>query len=496
MKLYSWLISFAAGMGGFLFGYEIGIINQLFSMDKFDEMMGFATENSNGSFEESSSAEANITGWITFAFLIGCTVGAAFVSVPLDYVGRKRTIQYAACLFTLGVALQVGASHIDTFYAGRVIGGLGIGQLSATVPLYIAETSPLQIRGRLTAIYQLMITIGIFLASCINSIILTYMSGEAQWRLCVGIQFIPCFFLIFIVFVLPFSPRWLLTKGREDEALNVIALLREGSIDDSEIRQEYNEMRQTVEDEKAIGNAGWMEMLQPGMRNRVTHAVVLQFFQQWTGINIILYFGTQLFENMGFGKANSSVAFIIVNSFINCIFTVPGMWLIERAGRRSLLIWGGVAMACAHFMVCLFVALSFNVLSGLAWGGMVFIFVFVIAFAMAWGPVVWVYQSEIFPPRAAAKGTSCGTVSNWLWNAIISKVIPLVMLRINFYTYLIFGGFCTAMAVYTVVFIPETKGKNLDEIDGLFGYARNNNAYNKDMVRNDSGFDTKENEKL
>jgi len=476
MKLYSWLISFTAGVGGFLFGYEIGIINQVFSMDTFYEIMGLAERDSQGDFVRDSSGElvdsyaaADIKGWITFTFLIGCAAGAAFVSIPLEAIGRKRTIQTSAFLFMIGVALQTAASDIHTFYAGRVISGLGIGQLSATVPLYIAETSPTQIRGRLTSIYQLMITIGIFLASCVNSIILTYMSGMVQWRLAVGIQFIPSAVLIGLVFILPFSPRWLLGKGREEEALAVIARLREAGTEDSAVQSEYNELKANIQAELAIGNATWAELRQPGVRNRVSIAVILQFFQQWTGINIILYFGTTLFKNMGFPKADSSVAFIIVNNFINFVATFPGMWLIERLGRRQLLIGGGFAMAAAHFMITLFVGLSYNQKPSLAWGGMIFIFIFIIAFASTWGPVVWVYQSEIFSPRTSSKGTSVGTVSNWVWNAVISKVIPLILVQIGFYTYLIFAGFGIAMAIYTIFFVPETKGMSADEMDVLFG---------------------------
>jgi len=299
------------------------------------------------------------------------------------------------------------------------------------------------------------------------------MTGTPQWKLAVGLQFIPSFVLIFMVFILPFSPRWLLTKGRSEEALTVIAKLREGSVQDTEIVTEFENLKRTIEEENAVGNAGWSELMQPGIRNRLSIAVILQFFQQWTGINIILYFGTNLFTNMGFPKADSSITFIIVNNFINFIFTFPGMWLIERAGRRSLLIWGGVAMATSHFMITLFVGLSYKE-AGLAWGGMVFIFCFIIAFAATWGPVVWVYQSEIFPARASSKGTSCGTVSNWVWNAIISKVVPLILAQINYYTYLIFGGFGVAMAIFTYMYVPETKGKTTEELDKIFGLAEDN----------------------
>jgi len=319
-----------------------------------------------------------------------------------------------------------------------------------------------------------MITIGIFLASCVNSLILVYMSGDVQWRLAVGLQFVPCAILIGMVFILPFSPRWLLLKKRNDEALTVLARMREVPKDSADIKSEFSILSNQIEEEEAIGSASWSELLEKGTRNRVGIACTLQFFQQWTGINIILYFGSFLFEQMGFPSAQSSVVFVIVNSFINFVATFPGMWLIEKIGRRSLLLYGGVLMAISHFLITLFVGLSFHVDTGLAWGGVVFIFVFIITFSSTWGPVVWVYQSEIFTPRTSARGTSLGSVSNWTWNAVISKIIPLILVKIDFYTYLIFGGFGLAMALFTYIFVPETKGKDAEGINALFGEEQPN----------------------
>lgn len=467
MKFYNWLIAFASGVGGFLFGYEIGIINQIFSMDNFVTTFGIQQYDSSGSLEDTSQA-ADIKGWITFVFLIGCATGAAVVSYPCDYIGRKRTIHEGSAFFIVGCILQTSAHNIGTLYAGRFIGGLGIGQMSAVVPLYISETAQTSIRGRLISIYQFMITIGIFIASCANSVILTYMTGEKEWRLAFGLQLIPAFFLVVIITALPFSPRWLLYKGRIDEARSTLAKLREVPETDATLIEEFEEINKSVEQDRAIGDAAWIELLEPTVLIRVAIGVTLQFFQQWTGINVILYYGTTLFANMGFPSADSSIGFVLADNGINMISTIPGMWLIERVGRRQLFIWGGAAMAFAHYMITMFVGLSDNVHKSLAWGGMVFIFVFIIAFAATWGPVTWVYQSEIFPLRVRAKGTSVSTVSNWVWNAVISKIAPLILKDITFYTYLIFGSFCVVMSLFAVFVVPETKGKSLEEIDEIF----------------------------
>jgi len=467
MKVYSWLIAFASGVGGFLFGYEIGIINQIFTMPNFTTTFGLDYYNSQGQLSSTDDAD-DIQGWITFIFLIGCAVGAAIVSYPCDMIGRKRTIHEGSLFFIVGSILQTSAHNIGTLYAGRFIGGLGIGQMSAVVPLYISETAETEIRGRLISIYQFMITIGIFIASCANSIILTYVTGEPEWRLAFGLQLIPAAFLVFIIAILPFSPRWLLYKGRTDQARTTLAKLREVPETDSKLQVEFDEINRSVEEDRAIGDAKWSELLEPSVLYRCFLGVTLQFFQQWTGINVILYYGSSLFANMGFPAADSSIAFVLADNAINMLATLPGMWLVERTGRRSLLIWGGFVMAFAHYMVCMFVGISDNVDKPAAWGAIIFVFVFIIAFAATWGPVVWVYQSEIFPLRVRAKGTSVSTVSNWTWNAIISKISPIILKDIDFYTYLIFGSFCVAMGIFAIFAVPETKGKSLEEIDEIF----------------------------
>jgi len=466
MKLYNWLIAFAAGVGGFLFGYEIGIINQIFSMDDF--VLRFGIQHYVDGELVDTSGGPDIKGWITFIFLIACAVGAAVVSYPADYLGRKRTIHIGSCFFIIGSILQTSAQKLSMLYVGRFVGGLGIGVMSAVVPLYISETAETHVRGSLISIYQLMITIGIFIASCVNSIILTYATGEKEWRLAFGMQIIPALFLVLIISTLPYSPRWLLFKGRIDEARATLSKLRELPEKDPGFAAEFEEVNASVEADRAIGTARWGELLEPSVLLRLVIGVVLQFFQQWTGINVILYYGTTLFKNMGFSGADSSIAFVIANNAINMLATIPGMWLVERAGRRILFIYGGLIMGFAHFMVTLFVGLSDHGHPSLSWGGIVFIFVFLIAFAGSWGPVVWVYQSEIFPLRVRAKGTSVSTVSNWVWNAIISKIAPIMLANITFYTYLIFGGFCVAMAFFALIFVPETKGKALEEIDEIF----------------------------
>jgi len=293
---------------------------------------------------------------------------------------------------------------------------------------------------------------------------------DSEWRLAFGVQMIPCATMLLVLLSLPFSPRWLMSKGRDSEAIDVLVKLRRGTgRDDERILKEFEEIRSSIEEEVRVGEATWKEMGAPGIRNRVALGVFLQFFQQWTGINVILYYGSSIFKNLNFNDADSSVGFVLANNAINVIFTLPGMWLMERGGRRPLLVYGGLTIMTAHILVTIFGRLSVAPGQGnLAWGSLVFIFVFIVAFSATWGPAVWVYQSEIFPLRVRAKGTSMSTVSNWVWNAIISKIFPFILTDINYYTYIIFAFFGLAMSVFVFLFVFETKGKSLEELDLIF----------------------------
>jgi sugar porter (SP) family MFS transporter len=336
-------------------------------------------------------------------------------------LGRKWTIMLGGISFMVGVAMETVAGNIATLYLGRVVAGAGVGFMSCCVPLYIAETAKTSIRGRLIAVYQFMITIGIFIATCVNSLILKFYGeshGDSEWRLAFGLQFVPCALMLLSLLFLPFSPRWLAYVGRDKEALAVVAQLR-GKPDTAEsVLEEYEEIVTAVNEEKAIGEGTWVELfIDPAVRYRTFLAISLQFLQQWTGINIILYFGSDLYAALGFSEDMSNIGFPLINNAVNMISTLPGMWLIEVIGRKLLMVVGGLGMAVSLALVCVFgeVGDSQGTLDRLGIGAITFILVFTVFFAATWGPVVWVYQSEIFPLRHRAKGTSAGTVSNWTW---------------------------------------------------------------------------------
>ncbi|KAJ3214414.1 hypothetical protein HDU67_001701 [Dinochytrium kinnereticum] len=477
-RVFVWLVAFASSMGGFLFGYEIGIINQILVMRTFNVTFGLTNcedEHIPSTCYDPPDSDFR-KGLITSSFLFGCIIGAGIVSVLADKLGRKPVIMLGGFLFTLGGAIQTFTFTIQVLVLSRVLSGVSIGVLSMSVPLYISETSPPQIRGRLTTIYQLMITFGIFMASCVNGIIFKALPEEShlRWRVAFGMQMLPGVLLSLVMLRMPRSPRWLAEKGRHDEGLATIARLRGLNINDRAIEVEYGAIRASIEFERQIGTATWSELFKPGVRRRLIIGIGNQAWQQWTGINVILYYGSELFGQLGFENIIlSSVVFVIINAFINLVSTIPGMWGVERFGRRPLLIWGGVAMMISHLMVFAFGYVSTNFPKKdyywLSWFAIFGIYGFTISFACTWGPVVWTYQSEIFPLRIRAKGTGLSTMSNWFWNFIIALVAPSIFTQIKFFFYLIFAGCCFLMTLWTLQFIPETRGRTLEEMDDVFG---------------------------
>lgn len=324
-------------------------------MDGFGLQFGMKNHTENGTMV-ATPENADISGWVTFTFLIGCVIGAAGTSYLADSIGRRYSIFVGSVFFMTGGAMQTGASHIAVLYVGRIISGIGVGLISAVVPLYISETAKTNVRGRLISIYQLMITFGILVASAVNAVILTTTSGDLEWRLALGMQMIPALVLWGLIIILPFSPRWLIDHNRDKEALKTLSRLRDSPVESNIIQTEYKAIKDNVEFEKQTGTAGWAELFERGIRNRLFIGVILQFFQQWTGINVILYYAVILFDSMGFSAANSSVTFVIVNAAINFLATFPGMWLVERIGRRMLMILGGVIMGVSHLLICLYVS--------------------------------------------------------------------------------------------------------------------------------------------
>lgn len=484
MNYFQLLVTFSAAIGGLLFGFEIGVVSQVLDMNSFGLQMHYRYQALNGTiypcgqsanptiYEKSQcfTPEEELTAKVTSFLLIGCIGGVLLVAFLADVIGRRWSIIMGSTFYTAGGFFQALAQTVPVFFVGRVVSGVGVGIMSMVVPMFIAETSPKEIRGRMTTSYQLMITFGIFLASSINTGIILSQGADnpTTWRICLAIQIIPGAILPVLMFFMPSSPSWLANVDRDDEALASIARLRGESIDSQVVQEEFDDIKTGIELDRSHGDASIMDLLKPGILNRVVIVAVLQMFQQFTGINAILYYQTSLFDKLGFGDSQKQY-FTMAMNLINFFGTFPGMFLVERLGRKTLLIAGGIGMAISHGLICMFFIMS-ETNKPMAWGAVSFIATFFLCFASTWGPVVWVIQSEIFPLKVRSKGSAVGTISNWANNAIIAAVQPLMMKRIGAYTYLFFGACSVAMSLFTIIFVKETAGKTMEEIDEMFHF--------------------------
>ncbi|TPX53442.1 hypothetical protein PhCBS80983_g06287 [Powellomyces hirtus] len=470
-NVYNFLVAFGAAMGGLLFGYEIGVMSQVLVMySTFGMYFGIVDPDPEipGKYIEKDSY-ANSTGNLTMSFLGGAILGAALVSYVADFAGRKRSIFVGGLFFCGGGCIQAASQNLNMLIGGRIVSGFGVGFLAQVVPIYIAETAPAHLRGALVAIQQFMLVIGILIASCVNAVVYKFVTSQNQWRIALGIQVVPGLVLLFLNMFLPFSPRWLANKDRNEEAIKILATLRGLPVSDSGVQAEFAEITEHIALERQVGTASFSELLKPGIRNRVFIGFMIQVCQQWTGINFILYYIPNIIEKIGFSQETASIPFTISNNMLMALATIPGLYWIERTGRRKLMMTGAAGMCACLLVTCLSVAMSKE--HGAVWGwiAVLSIFSFTANFAFGWGAVPWVYPSEIFPLRIRSKGMGIATMSNLFWNGCIGKVSPLIAAKIDYWIYLVFAVACVLMGIWTYFYIPETMGLSLEDIDVLFG---------------------------
>jgi sugar porter (SP) family MFS transporter len=459
--LFNFFVAAFAAIGSFLFGYDSGIIGSVISS-------GYTHFH-----EYFDHPDANLTGAIVSTFAGGCFFGAMAAGWLADHVGRKRTIQIGAAVAMLGCSLQTGARNIPMLIVGRAIAGLAIGCLSMIVPLYQSEISPPHLRGFLTGMTQFMIGLGFLVANWVGYGCI-FIDGDGQWRIPLGIQIVPAFFLFIGMFVLPYSPRWLIEQGRNDEALKVVKLLHSNNNNQDFISKEFAEMVDQIKYEKENMTANFSDLWKTApMRRRILTGIAVQVCCQFTGINVSAYFQPSLYAALGY-SGEKSLMLTGINGALGTVVTFTFISLIlDRVGRKKPLIFGAFGMvACLSIEAAINAVYpgetSTNVAAQTA--GVAFIFLFgSLFFSVSFGPVSWVYQSEIFPMRVRSIGTAVCTCSNWAANVLISQISPIGLQNLGWKFYLLF--ICTNFVngLIVIFFFPETKGKTLEEMDEVFG---------------------------
>ncbi|KAI9314228.1 general substrate transporter [Dichotomocladium elegans] len=460
----SWRVYFAvifSSIGGLLFGYDQGVMSGILVMPYWKEYFNYPDEV--------------WRGFITSIYLLGAFVGGLAAGVISERIGRKRSIMAATIIFWFGTSMQTGATNVDLLMAGRFFQGISIGTYSMNITVYQSELSPAHLRGRAISFQQFSIVTGIMIAFWIGYGC-AYIQSDASWRIPLGLQLAPSIVLFFGCFILPYSPRWLCSKGRYDEALQTLAKLHaNGDVNDPFVRREYDEIMEQIKFEETKGMKSYREVFRsPSTRKRVLLAMGIQFLQQWTGVNAVFYYAPFIFQSAGLTGTLSSLLATGLNGIVSVLFTIPALLYFDRWGRRKTVISGGCGMAIAMLIAGAllkaypYVEDGYNNTSA-QYGAVAMMFIYSACFSFSWGPIGWVYPAEIFPTRARAKGTSLSTATNYLMNFVIGEIVPVMLAKITYGTYFFFfaTNVCCNLIVY--FYYPETKNRTLEEMEIIFG---------------------------
>ncbi|KAJ7226629.1 monosaccharide importer [Mycena haematopus] len=506
------VMSAFAAFGGILFGYDTGTIGGVIAMQDWLNVFGkFDPTHVLGADTNFMYLPTSSKSLVVSILSAGTFVGALLAFPMGDMVGRKWGIVCSCVVFSLGVGLQLDTKWA-TFVVGRVIAGVGVGLVSCLVPMYQSECSPKNIRGLIVGLYQLAITIGALLAAVVLNATKDK-DSHAAWRTPISVQFAWAFILGGGMMLLPESPRYLLHKGRAEQARRALGRLTNRPADSVEVDAECREITLALEEERAIGSGTYADCFKnTQLRNglRTWTGIMLQGWQQLTGINFIFYYGTTFFQSAGI--ANPFIITIIAD-VVNTCMTIVGVNLIDRVGRRRLLLIGATGM-----MVCEYIVAIVGVTAGqTASDGSVnlvaqrvliaFVCFYIAFFATSWGPVAWVITGEIFPLNIRAKGMSLSVASNWLWNFGIGYATPYLVdpstkgqpngvatAALHVKVFFIWGSTCLGCLIFTYFFIPETKGLSLEQIDLLYKESSiiNSEKYRKEMIAANETFLHKE----
>jgi len=387
--------------------------------------------------------------------LIGTVIGAMAAGIPGQKWGGRETLRVLAVFYVLSALGCAFAWNWHALLVARFIGGLGIGGSSVLGPVYIAELAPAKIRGRLVGTFQINIVIGILLAYLSNYLIGRLALGPTEWRWQLGIAAIPAFIFLVLLFGIPPSPRWLVTQKRVDEARTVLEMMGAENTE--------GELREIVDSIHLERLQTSEPLFSRKYRFPLFLAITIGMFNQLSGINAILYYLNDIFAAAGFSKISGDLQAVAVGG-MNLLATLLGMALIDKLGRKTLLLIGSVGTA-----VCLFgVAWVFSTHSHQS-SLLGFLIIYIAFFAISQGAVIWVYIGEVFPSRVRAKGQSVGSSSHWIMNAIIAYTFPQLAKSSGAYPFVFFGAMMVVQFLVVRVFYPETKGYTLEDMQHRLG---------------------------
>jgi MFS transporter, SP family, arabinose:H+ symporter len=436
-RIFFW--SLTSALAGFLFGFDTVVISG--AEKTIQTLWGLSP---------------GLHGIAMASALYGTVVGSLVGGWPADRFGRKATLLWIGILYFVGAVGSGLAPNVATFIAARVIGGLGIGISTVVAPMYISEIAPAKYRGRLAGMFQFNIVFGILVAFVSNALLAGI--GENAWRWMLGVAAFPSLLYAAFCFVLPESPRWLLSrKGNREAALQVLQRAQPEA-SKTEIAAEADEITVASSEEGSAGHF-WTRRL----RKPILLAILIAFFNQMSGINAILYFAPRIFELTGLA-AKAALLQSIGIGVTNLVFTFVGLWLIDRLGRRTLLYIGSFGyIASLGLVAWAFFTNHFSIVP-------VCIFAFIAAHAIGQGAVIWVFISEIFPNRHRAEGQTLGSFTHWIFAALLTTFFPKMVAAFPpGYVFSFFTGMMVLQLLWVKTMVPETKGVPLEQIQKQLG---------------------------
>lgn len=431
------LITFAAALGGLLFGFDTAVISGAvpFLKTYFD-------------------LDDIALGWAVSSLLAGCIVGVIASGKPADVLGRRKTLLVASLLFLISAIGSALSNHLYMFVAFRFIGGIAVGTASMLSPMYISEISPAAKRGSLVSLNQLAIVIGILAAFFSNYVLVSV--GDNNWRWMLAVMGVPALFFFVTLLFIPESPRWLVQKGKKTEAYSILE--RINGTEPATV--EMKAIEQSIANEE---RGSYKEVFSKKMSPLIRMGIVVAVFSQFTGINSIMYYAPMIFAKTGIGIGDSLMQTVAVGG-VNVIFTFVAIRYIDRFGRKPLLIAGCTGMAISLFaLAAAFYLHEFGGFLILA-----FVLIYIASFAASLGPITWVFIAEIYPNRLRSEAMSVAVVSLWAAVFLVSLTFPYMLNALGGGTaFLVFGSMCVVYLVFLITRIPETKGKSLEELERI-----------------------------
>jgi SP family xylose:H+ symportor-like MFS transporter len=438
-----------AALGGLLFGYDTAVI-----------------AGAIGFLQMHFDLDATMKGWAAACALLGCVVGVSFAGVFSDKLGRKKTLVLAGLLFLVSSVGTALPKDFIIFVVFRILAGVGVGIASMASPMYIAEITPARIRGRMVSVNQFAIVTGMLIIYFVNYFI--SLQGDEVWNVSTSWRWmfasgaLPSALFLALLTLVPESPRWLVERGKREKAESILIKVGGSAFASAELV--------SIEEALAQEPVSLSQLFEPGLRRVLMIGIALAILQQVTGINVFLYYGPEIFKQLGSGVDVALLQTVVVGA-VNLSFTVFAIWTVDRIGRRPLMIVGAAGMGLS--LVAIGLAAQYQAIS--LWV-LLLMLSYIACFALSVGPVTWVLLSEIFPTKIRGRAMSIATFCLWSANFVVSQTFPMMdenawlLSRFNHgFPFYVYAGFCIVLVLTIWKAVPETKGRSLEEIERSWG---------------------------